>query len=348
MIGSLLALAGCAPRYHHLPAMPPAELYAPLPVQTMVVDTAEVAGVKLAWSDSLEGADPPADPDATPLVFVHGLSSYMGFWEHQLTHFAEQRRVLALDLPGYGMSGRPDAPYTPPWFTEVLAAWMDQVGLDKVVVVGHSMGGQIALTFALTHPDRVDGLVLAAPAGFERFSAGAARWMKQYWHEGRALEAREEELRATFTGIVFNRPDDGVERLLRERVQLGRHDDFRGTSVAVSRSIAGMVDYPVLSRLGEISAPTLIVFGTDDRMIPNPVFTGGHTRSIGEAGKRAISGAQLVMLTGAGHTVHHDDPSGFNGAVEWFLAGQVRTTRQRPPATGDTLTADAAGHGSPK
>lgn len=327
MIGSLLALAACVPRYDHLPAMPPEDLYAPLPVRTSIIDTEAVAGVKVAWSDSVAAGVEPRDPDATPLVFVHGLSSTMGFWEHQLPHFAEQRRVLALDLPGYGMSGRPDAPYTPPWFSEVLAAWLDEVGLERVVVVGHSMGGQIALTFALAHPDRVEGLVLAAPAGFERFSPGAARWMKTWWHEGRALEAREEELRATFTHVVFNKADEGVERMLRERVQMGRHESFRGTSVAVSRSIAGMVDHPVRGRLGEITAPTLIVFGTHDKMIPNPVFTGGRTRAVAEVGHRAIAGSQLVMLKGAGHTVHHDDPAGFNEAMEWFLAGQVRAAR---------------------
>lgn len=324
MITALLGLMGCAARYTSLPPMAPADLYAPLPVQQLVVDTAEVPGVRLAWSDSLAAGITPRSPEATPLVFVHGLSSSMGFWEHQLARYAEERRVLALDLPGYGMSGRPDAPYTPPWFAEVLDAWMDEVGLERVVLVGHSMGGQIALTYALSHPERVAGLVLSAPAGFERFSTGAARWMKSYWHEGRALEAKEEELRATFTRVVFNRPDDGVERLLRERVQMGRHPEFQGTSVAVSRSIAGMVDHPVLDRLGEISAPTLIVFGSDDRMIPNPVFTGGRTRTIAEAGQRAIPGAQLVLLKGAGHTVHHDDPTGFNEAVDWFLTGSVR------------------------
>jgi len=337
MIGTLLVLAACAPRYGALPAIAPQDLWTPLPVQTVIIDTPELAGLRVAYSDSRAAGIAAQQPDATPLVFVHGLSSTMGFWEYQLPHFAEERRVLALDLPGYGMSGKPDAPYTPPWFSEVLLAWMDQLGLDQVIVVGHSMGGQVALTFALAHPDRVAGLVLAAPAGFERFSPGAAMWMKPYWTEGRALEAREEELRATFTQVVFNRPDPGVERLLRERVQLGRGEDFKGTSVAVSRSIAGMVDHPVLDRLDELDLPTLIVFGTDDKMIPNPVFTGGRTRTVAERGHRAIRGSQLVMLRGAGHTVHHDAPEAFNEAVDWFLAGTLHAARS-PAPSGDALT----------
>ena len=303
---ALLALGACAPRYAALDPIGPAELWAPLPVQHVVVD-----GVDLAYVDS-GGSGPP-------LVFLHGLSSYMGFWEHQIPAFTAGHRVLALDLPGFGASGRPDAPYTPPWFAGVVADWMEAVGVPRATLVGHSMGGQIAMTIALDHPDRVDRLVLSAPAGFERFESGVGRFMKDYWTERRALGSSEEEVRANFVTLVFNRVDTGVERLIEERVRLGRSEAFRGTSVAVSRSIAGMVDYPVWARLPTLSVTTLIVFGTEDHMIPNPVFTGGRTRTVAEAGAARIPGATLVMIPRAGHTVHHDDPEAFNAAVERFL-----------------------------
>jgi pimeloyl-ACP methyl ester carboxylesterase len=306
MLALLLSLTACVPRYSDLPPIDAGDLYSPLPVQHI-----DVGGVDVAYVDS--------GGPGLPLVFIHGLSSYMGFWEYQLPAFSEDYRVLALDLPGYGASGRPDAPYTPPWYAELVSDWMVAVGAPEAVVVGHSMGGQIALTLALEHPEQVEALGLSAPAGIERFDRGAGDWMKDYWNEARALEAREAELRATFTGLVFNRPDAGVERLLEERVRISDSEAFEGTSVAVSRSIAGMIDYPVADRLGEIGAPTLLVFGTDDRMIPNPVFTGGRTRAVAEAGRDAIPGCQLVMLPGAGHTVHHDDPEGFNAALGSFL-----------------------------
>jgi pimeloyl-ACP methyl ester carboxylesterase len=243
----------------------------------------------------------------------------MGYWEYQVAPLSEERRVLALDLPGYGASGRPDAPYTPPWFAGVVRAWMDEMGLDKVVLVGHSMGGQISMTFALNWPDRLDQMVLSAPAGIETFQRGAADWMRTYWHEERALETREEELRATFHTLVFNRPDAGVERLLEERVRMTHTQAFRATSVAVARSVKGMLDYPVVHRLDQIQTPTLVVYGTDDRMIPNPVFNGGRTRQIGEKARDSLPNARLVMLSKAGHTVHHDDAPGFNQAVIDFL-----------------------------
>lgn len=308
----LLGVALATARYHQLPPMEPADLWAPLPVQHMDVD-----GVDIAYIDS--GLPPGGNPDAPPMVFIHGLSSYMGFWEYQIPEFAKTHRVLALDLPGFGASGRPDAPYTPPWYADRVDNWLGSLGIVRAVVVGHSMGGQIAMTLALDHSYRVSALVLSAPAGLEAFAPGAGQWMKDYWTESRSLEAREEEIRANFQALVFNRMDAGVERLIEERVRMMKTDAFRGTSVAVSRCIAGMIDYPVINRLADIDVPTLIVYGTQDHMIPNPVFTGGATRSIAEAGHKAIPNSQLVMIAEGGHTVHHDYPELFNTSVSKFL-----------------------------
>ena len=303
-------LGACAPRYAHLPAMEPRDLQAPLPVQHSLVD-----GIDVAWIDS----GPGADWAAPPIVLVHGLSSWMGFWEYQVPELAKDRRVLALDLPGYGASGRPDAPCTPPWYAELLSRWLTTIQVERAVIVGHSMGGQIAMTLALEHPEQVDRLILSAPAGFEILPEGVNRWLKAYWTESRALDATEDQTRTTFHNFVFNKQDAGTERLLEERVRMRDTAAFRGTAVAVSRSVAGMIDHPVLDRLGEIKVPTLIVFGTDDHMIPNPFFTRGPTRAIAEKGARAIPDATLEMIPGAGHTVHHDAPEAFNAAVREFL-----------------------------
>lgn len=310
MISALMmGILGCAPRYTTAPPLDPAELWTPLPVQYV-----EAADTRVAYVDS--------GGSGRPLILVHGLSSYMGFWEYQIPAFAQDYRVIALDLPGYGASDRPDAPYTPPWFAEVLVDFMDELELDYATLVGHSMGGQIALTMALDHPSRVDALVLSAPAGIETFNPGHAAWMKQYWTETRALGTPEENVRTNFTHMVFNHYDEGVERLIEERVRMGKHPSFEGTAVAVSRSVAGMVDYPVHDRLGEIQTPTLIVFGTLDRMIPNPIFNGGRTRTVAEHGRDAMPNAELLMVRGAGHTVHHDAPETFNSAVRSFLEQQ--------------------------
>lgn len=306
VLALLLAISACAPRYAPSGPITTAQIQAALPIQHI-----EVQGIRTAYVDS-GGAGPP-------IVLVHGLSSSLGFWDKQVAVLAGKGyRVLALDLPGYGASARPDAPLTPPWYAAFVADFMASVGAPRATVVGHSMGGQIALWLALDHAARVDRLVLAAPAGFERFTRGEARWMKEYWHEKRAMEADEEAIRANFR-VVFNRPDALTERLIEERVRLAGTPEFAGTSVAVSRSVAGMLDHPVLDRLGEIRAPTLIVMGTDDRLIPNPIFHGGRSAAVARRGQAAIAGSQLVLLKGAGHGLQSDDAAGFDAAMLGFL-----------------------------
>lgn len=307
LAAGIAALVACAPRYHHAEPLAPDQLWTPRPMQLV-----DLGDVRVNTLDT-GGSGPP-------VVLIHGLSSYTAFWEHQVEHLARTHRVLALDLPGYGGSDRPDAPYTPPWFADVVHRWMTELGVPHATVVGHSMGGQVALTLAIEHPEAVDALILSAPAGFERFTPGEGTLIKGYWHEERALESSEQEIRASFVAAVFNRHDDGVERLIEERVRLARHPSFAGTSVAVSRSIAGMLDFPVRDRLGAIRAPTLIVYGSDDKMIPNPLLHGGTTRAVASFGRDAIPGARLEIVPGAGHTVHHDAPEAFNAAVDGFLA----------------------------
>ncbi len=306
MLLASLLLGGCAPRYGTEISMRPAELWAPLPYRYVDVD-----GVTVAYVDS-GGA-------GSPLVLVHGLSSYTSFWEEQIPALsAAGYRVIALDLPGYGASDRPDAPCTPPWYAALVARFMETLGVPRATIMGHSMGGQIALTLALTEPDRVSRLVLSAPAGFERFTTGERDWMKGFWHEKRALEADEDAIRANMA-MNFAVMDEGVERLVRERVRMAGTPEFAGTSVAVARSVAGMLDFPVLDRVGEIRAPTLIVFGRDDRLIPNPVFHGGSTAAFARDAAASIPGAELALISGAGHIVHHDRPEAFNAIVlDWL------------------------------
>lgn len=303
----LSSLASAAPRYHQALPLAPHELWTPLPVRHV-----DAGGIDVAVQDS--GGDGPA------LLLVHGLSSYGSYWARVAEPLAASGyRVLAVDLPGYGASARPDAPCSPPWYAEVLVDLLDAVGVERATVFGHSMGGQVALTMALDAPDRVAALVLSAPAGFERFGPGEARLLTSWWTPSRALHTSETEVRAAFTTAVFATHDDLVERWIEERVRLAKHPDFEGTSRAVSRSIAGMLANPVWDRLPSITQPTLAIFGTRDAMIPNPVLHGGHTATVAEAGTARIPGAQLVMLRGAGHTAHHDDPEGFLGAALPFL-----------------------------
>ena len=87
---------------------------------------------------------------------------------------------IALDLPGYGKSSKPDAAYTPSYFSEILHQFIEKLELKHIVLIGHSMGGQASIKFATTYPDAIEKLILVAPAGLEQFSETNAAFMKSF------------------------------------------------------------------------------------------------------------------------------------------------------------------------
>lgn len=295
-------------RYTRLGPMSPRELTAPLPTERLRLGELGLCTIDAGPRDA-----------GTPLLFVHGLSAWMQFWKHQLPALSADHRVLALDLPGFGASDSPDAPYTPPWFADVLRRLLDAKGIDRVDLVGHSMGGQIGLQLALDCPDRVRRLALVAPAGLETFNPAAVAMMKAFWTEGRAAATPEAEVRRNMVSAVFARTDDDVERLIEERVRIGQHPRFRLTSRAVARSIHGMLDHPLRHRLGEISAPVLLAVGGRDALIPNRLFSQTSLRALVDDAVRDLPRAEVVWLDDAGHTAHHDMPAAFNRALRRFV-----------------------------
>ena len=109
-------------------------------------------GVSIRYTEA--GAGHP------PLVFIHGWTCNLTNWRDQIPHFAKKHRVVALDLPGHGESDKPDQDYTIDGFVEDAAWLIGELKLDKPVVIGHSMGGVIALNLARKHPDLVSAIVM--------------------------------------------------------------------------------------------------------------------------------------------------------------------------------------------
>lgn len=264
------------------------------------------------------------NPTGAPtLVFVHGLGSYLKFWRYNLDHFAGLGyRVVALDMLGYGKSDKPASfPYTMEAMGEVVAAVMAQLGVERAVLVGHSMGGQTALSLAIRRPDVVAGLVLAAPAGFEDFPEREEQWYRQAVRSAFIRAADEDGIWGAVRHANFYRWRDDYAWLVEERVRVATTAEFASYAYANVRSIQGLAanDF-VRDNLGQIKAPTLVVHGDRDRLIPSPFFNGGFTRDVMAAGAAQIPEAGLVTLEGCGHTVQIDCHDGFNAAVGEWLA----------------------------
>ncbi|RMI13842.1 MAG: alpha/beta hydrolase [Calditrichaeota bacterium] len=297
--------SACAP-YGELRPMEFAELKYPFPVKTVTVDE----DLTIAYVDEGEGAE--------TIIFVHGLGSYLPAWQKNIADLRRDFRCLALDLPGYGKSSKGPYAIGMKFYAGVLARFMDALDIDRAVIAGHSMGGQIALTLALIYPERVSRLILAAPAGLEQFSEGEKKWFREVVTVESVKHTPVQQIRANIVRNFHNMPPD-AEFMVTDRIALRGAKDFEWYCYAVVKSVQGMLDEPVYDRLEEIRQPTLIIFGENDNLIPNPYLHGGRSRDIARIGEEKIPLSEVVMIPGSGHFVQFEKPEAFNRAVRAFL-----------------------------
>jgi len=226
------------------------------------------------------------------LVLVHGAGGSHLDWPAPLRRLGGAN-VYALDLPGHGRSegtGRNSISA----YRDFLLAFLDVLGLDRVVVVGHSMGGAIALDFALHYPGRLVGLILVGTG------------------------ARLRVLPAILTGILsdFAATVDLVldyafgPRATEQLKRLGRQRLLNTLPEVLHGDYAACNAFDVMERLGEVRCPTLVIGGTADRLTPPKysVYLRDH-----------IPGAELAMVDAAGHMVMLEKPEAVAKAVSEFI-----------------------------
>ena len=240
-----------------------------------------------------------------PLVLLHGFPFDHTLWLPQLEELTDAARMIAPDLRGFGGSHGVPEVMTMEDHARDVKALLDRLGIERAVICGLSMGGYIALAFAELFPEAMRGLILcntrAVPDGPQA-------------RKGRYATAK----RAMEQG-VGGIADSMTPRLI-ARASADRHPDLvhfvhaliaHQPAEAVAASARGMALRPDRSSmLASISAPTLIITGSADELIP-------PTDS--DAMARAIPGSVLVTLPGVGHLTNLEDPEGFNAAVRGVL-----------------------------
>ncbi len=270
----------------------------------------ELAGQRLAVHERGTG-----DP---PLVLVHGLGSDMRVWSENLAPLAARHRVVAVDLAGFGRSAKPTRAAALRDHVACVRALVDELG-GRAVLVGHSMGGQIALRLAIDHPERVAALVLSAPAGLEPFTAAEGAWIRRFVDDGYTLRASPVEV-ALRHAQMYHRVPRGAWPLLRDRIAVSHGPQIHLYARAVTGCVAGMLDEPVFAELERVHAPTLVCFGRHDALIPNRLLHGKDTRALASAAIARMRTAELVMLDDAGHMPQLECPRVWNQHVLAFLA----------------------------
>ena len=242
------------------------------------------------------------------VVFLHGLGASIYTWRDVVGPVATAGfHVVAFDNRGFGRSGRPGSGYSADEYASLTVAFLDSLHLSDVVLVGHSMGGEIAALATLKAPAKVRGLVLIDAAGLGTHVPLLARL------------ARAPMIGRILAGL---RGRGGVEKALRStfgvpsRMTQAEVDQYYAPVAAADfgRALAGVArefDFSALKgRLDSISAPTLVMWGSRDIWIPP---------GVGEQMVAGLPRAAFVLVPGAGHDLPDEDPTALLRALVAFL-----------------------------
>jgi pimeloyl-ACP methyl ester carboxylesterase len=276
-------------------------------IERMPIHTILVHGQRIAYLDV--GAGPP-------IILIHGFGGSMWQWEYQQHALSQHFRVITLDLPGAGVSDKPEIDYRPDEMLDFFVGFMDAVKIPQATLAGNSMGAGLAIGMALAHPTRVTKLVLidGLPQHvLKKLTSPSIR---------RALETSAPTWLVSFGNILFGRLM--IEPTLREIV----HDTALLTPAVIERSNRnrrrpGLIK-PIMTvrdnlplwesgfaaRFGEITHPTLVLWGEEDRVFPI---------AVGEELHQTIKGSRFIRIPNAGHIPQWERPDVVNQELIIFI-----------------------------
>lgn len=268
------------------------------------------SGFDIAYTD--EGKGPKT------IIFIHGLGSYLQAWIKNVEELKNDYRCISIDLPGYGKSSKQPHTGQMTFYAEVITEIVKELNLNKVILAGHSMGGQISITTTLLYPDIVERLILVAPAGFESFHKGQRQWFRDVMTFDGVRLTTAEAIQNNLATNFYRVPKE-ADFMITDRLSMRSADDFEAYCHAIVQSVNGMVDNPVADYLGDIKVPTLIFFGENDNLIPNRYLNPGRTEDIAKSGASKIQGSKLVMVPQCGHFMMFEKFDVFNREVKDFM-----------------------------
>ena len=259
-------------------------------------ETVEVGGKNIQYLKVGEG-------EGTPLVLLHGFGGDINIWVFNQEALAEGgRTVYAVDLPGHGGSTKDVGDGDLASLVDVVAGFMDEMGVEKAHLFGHSMGGAVAASFAIQHPERVQSLSLIA-------SAGLGEEINGEYIEGFIAANRRKEMKSTL-GLLFANPDLVNRQLVNDVIRFKRLD---GVDEALRKLADNLfpngkqADVPDLSG---VEVPMLVVWGREDKILPV-----SHSEN-------APGHARVEVLDDTGHMPQMEAAGQTNRAIGEFLDSQ--------------------------
>ena len=254
-------------------------------------------------------------------LFIHGLGSYLKAWDRNVPVLKNYFRCIALDLPGYGKSSKQIHSGTLEFYRDFIDKFIKLLDLKNVTLVGHSMGGQIALSYVINFPDVIKKLVLVAPAGFETFNNRDIEQLKNIISPEISYSTSDEQVRINYKTNFHQMPAE-AEEMIADRIAIKNDEEFFNHCQIVANSLTGLLVEQVFSQLNKINIPTLIFFGKNDSLIPNRIHYKTSTEEIAKLGASQIGDSKLLLFENCGHFLQYEIPEIFNSSVIDFLTGK--------------------------
>jgi pyruvate dehydrogenase E2 component (dihydrolipoamide acetyltransferase) len=237
-----------------------------------------------------------------PLLLLHGFGGDLNNWLFTAPALAGEHVVYALDLPGHGGSSKDVGAGDLDFLARAVGQFMDSQELERAHLAGHSLGGLVAGSLALSAPERVGSLALVA-------SAGLGDEINREYIEGFIAAERRRELKPVLE-LLFADPGLVTRQLVDDVLKYKRIDGVDEALRAIASGAFGEGGQRVViaEHLAELDVPVLVVWGREDRIIPAAYA------------ERAPEGAQVHVLDGKGHSPHMEAAGDFNRIMERFLA----------------------------
>jgi pimeloyl-ACP methyl ester carboxylesterase len=238
-----------------------------------------------------------AGAGAPTWLCLHGLVDRLEIWDGVADPLAERGRMIRYDQRGHGRSTAPPGPYTREDMASDLVAVLDAAEIDRAVLVGHSMGGIVAMTAALAHPDRVAGLVLIGTAS--RCNEKVAGWYERIARSG------EQDGNPGLARSIYG--EKSAKRIV---------GDAAGIA-GVTRTLKSLYEDPLTPKLPAIACPVLLLVGEKDPMGPRA----------SEIIAEVLPDATLRVIPGCGHWIHVEEPGVTIEAIDAWLEAHAETLR---------------------
>ncbi len=256
------------------------------------------------------------------LLFIHGLANYAPVWKKNIDELKKYYRCVAIDLPGNGLSDQHAHPFGMKFFAECVFNFINALKLKDLHIVGHSMGGQIAMTTVLNHPGCAESLILCAPAGFEQFSVMEKTMYYTSIHLLDFISSDENSLRTAIQNSFYRNHTQG-DGIVKELVGIMKTYKLNYYKKMVEACIKGMMEEPVFSKLNRLHMPVLVLFGKNDALIPNKLLHHTTTEKIAADAVSKMHGAHLVMIPHCGHFVQWEKAEDVNRNIILFLENEM-------------------------